>query len=246
VNERFVELHLPEGDPLGRLIRVGYEGAPVDEAPWLTVVGVTPSVRQQAVQEVDADPVVYLPLRFNPARTVYFLARTRGDIANVTTVVRENMRLVNPDLPFFSVQTLDQAMAEERWPFRVFGTMFSVLAGIGLVLSAVGLYAVTTHSVSQRIREFGIRISLGAEPRQISLLALRRVLMQLAIGVPLGLLGGFGAGFILSSLLVQTGPRDPMPLLGVTFVMVAVAILACLWPARRAARLDPVAALRIE
>ncbi|MEX1258576.1 MAG: ABC transporter permease [Gemmatimonadota bacterium] len=246
VNERFVELHFPEGDPLGRQIRVGYEGAPVAEAPWLTVVGVVPSIRQQAVQELEPDPVVYLPLRFNPARTVYFVARSRGELPAVTSLVRENMRLVNPDLPFFSVRTMDQVLVEERWEFRIFGTMFSVLAGMALVLSAVGLYSVTAHSVSQRIREFGIRISLGAEPGQISMLALRRVLVQLAIGLPLGLLGGFGAGLILRSLLVQTGPTDPLPLLAVVVVMGTVAVLACLWPARRAARLDPVAALRIE
>jgi ABC-type antimicrobial peptide transport system permease subunit len=141
---------------------------------------------------------------------------------------------------------MDQVLVEERWEFRIFGTMFSVLAGMALVLSAVGLYSVTAHSVSQRIREFGIRISLGAEPGQISMLALRRVLVQLAFGLPLGLLGGFGAGLILRSLLVQTGPTDPLPLLAVMVVMGTVAVLACLWPARRAARLDPVAALRIE
>jgi predicted permease len=246
VNERFVGVHFPEGDPLGRQIRVGYEGAPVAEAPWLTVVGVVPSIRQQAVQELEPDPVVYLPLRFNPARGVYFVARSRGELPAVTSLVRENMRLVNPDLPFFSVRTMDQVLVEERWEFRIFGTMFSVLAGMALVLSAVGLYSVTAHSVSQRIREFGIRISLGAEPGQISMLALRRVLVQLAFGLPLGLLGGFGAGLILRSLLVQTGPTDPLPLLAVMVVMGTVAVLACLWPARRAARLDPVAALRIE
>jgi hypothetical protein len=246
VNERFVEVHLSEGDPLGRQVRVGYEAAALGDAPWLTVVGIAPTVRQNDVEDPDPDPVVYLPLRFNPSRGAFLLARTRGEPAAVATAVRESMRIVNPDLPFYSVQTLEQFIAEQRWPWRVFGSMFSIFAGIALVLSAVGLYSVTAHSVSQRVREFGIRMSLGGEPRQISMLALRRVLVHLAIGLPLGLLGGLGSGLILGSLLVQTGPRDPVPLLVVVLVMSAVAMLACLWPARRAARLDPVDALRIE
>jgi hypothetical protein len=246
VNERFVALHLPEGDPMGRQVRVGFEGAPVAEAPWLTVVGVVPTIRQVAVEEPEPDPVVYLPLRMNPSRNTYLLARSRGDLAGVSATVGETMRLVEPDLAVFNVMTVDDFLAEQRWPFRVFGTLFTAFAGIALLLSAVGLYAVTAHSVLQRVREFGIRISLGAEPYQIRQLALRRVLIHLAIGLPFGVLGALGVGIILESLLVQTSPRDPVTLIGVVFVMGTVAILACIWPARRAARLDPVAALRVE
>jgi putative ABC transport system permease protein len=156
------------------------------------------------------------------------------------------MRLVNPDLPVFNVRTLEDALAEGRWAHRTFGTMFGFFAAIALILSAVGLYSVTAHSVIQRIREFAIRVSLGAEPRHISWLALRRVLIQLSIGLPLGMLGAFGVGRLLESLLVQTGPADPLTLGGVVLLMGVVAVLACLWPAARAGRVDPVTVLRVE
>jgi ABC-type antimicrobial peptide transport system permease subunit len=156
------------------------------------------------------------------------------------------MRASEPDLALDNTMTFEGQLALERWPFRVFGTLFATFAGIALVLSAVGLYSVTSHSVVQRVREFGIRSSLGAEPKAISWLALRRVLGHLAIGLPLGTAGAFGVGRLLSSLLVQTTPTDPITLGSVVAVMVLVAVLACLLPARRAARIDPVTALRID
>lgn len=249
VNQRFVDLHFADGNALGRRVRA-VPGAPPGvtppETPWLTVVGVVPNVRQRNVQEREPDPVVYAPMRQSPARVVSLMVRSTGEQAAVTTQLRETMRSVEPDVPLYDVMSMDERLAQERWPFRVFGTLFAVFAGIALILSAVGLYSVTAHSVVQRVREFGIRASLGAEPKAISWLALRRVLGHLAIGLPLGAAGAFGVGRLLASLLVQTSPSDPLTLGGVVLVMVAVAVLACLWPARRAARIDPVVALRTE
>jgi putative ABC transport system permease protein len=246
VNQRFADLYLGDGDPLGRSIRLVDNPDAGEAAPWLTVVGITPTIRQRNLEDIEPDPVVYTPLAFNPVRGAILIVRTQGDQAAATSIVRETMRAVEPDIPLYDIMTLDQRIARERWPFRVFGTMFSMFAAIALILSAVGLYSVTAHSVVQRIREFGIRVSLGAKPGQISWLALRRVLIHLAIGLPIGLAGAFAVGAILQSLLVQTSPRDPVTLVTVVLVMVMVAILACLWPARRGGRLDPVAALRVE
>ena len=96
------------------------------------------------------------------------------------------MRLVEPDLPLFDIQTMDARLAQMRWPMRVFGSMFTIFAVIALILSAVGLYAVTAYSVSQRTSEIGIRMALGAQPEQVLWLVLRRSLLQLAIGLPMG------------------------------------------------------------
>jgi putative ABC transport system permease protein len=156
------------------------------------------------------------------------------------------MRTVEPDVPLADVMSMDDRLALERWPFRVFGTLFGLFAVIALTLSAVGIYSITANSVTQRTREFGIRASLGAEPRAISWLALRRVLGYLLIAVPVGGAGAYAVGRLLQSLLVQTTPGDPLTLGAVVLVMVAVAVLASLWPARRAARIDPMVALRIE
>jgi len=246
VNQRFVELHLPDGEPLGRRVHLVPGGNAPPDSPWLTVVGVVPNLRQRDIEEIEPDPVVYSPLRQLTTRQVSLVVRADGDEAAVAVVLRDAMRAVEPDVPLFDIMSLEDRLAQERWPFRVFGTLFAVFAGIALTLSAVGLYSVTAHSVVQRVREFGIRASLGAAPQSISWLALRRVLGQLAIGLPLGAAGAFGVGQLLQSLLVQTSPRDPLTLAGVVIVMLVVALLACLWPARRAARIDPMVALRIE
>jgi putative ABC transport system permease protein len=246
VNERFVELHLPNGGALGRQLRlVSGEAAPPDQ-PWLTVVGVVPNVRQRNVEDQQDDAVVYRPLRNAPTRSIGLLVRAEGDPAAATPVVRETMRAVEPDVPLSDISTLEERVALQRWPFRVFGTLFAVFAGIALTLSAVGIYSITANSVAQRTREFGIRASLGAEPRTISWLALRRILRYLLIAVPLGAAGAYGVGRLLRSLLVQTTPADPLTLGGVVLLMVGVAVLASLWPARRAARIDPMVALRVE
>lgn len=106
--------------------------------------------------------------------------------------------------------------------------------------------AVTAYSVTQRTQEIGLRVALGAQPRQVLWLVLRRALVQLAIGLPIGIAGAYGVGRLLQSILVQTSPGDPPTLISIVVVLVTVAVLACLWPARRAARLDPMLALRYE
>ena len=129
VNQRFVDLHMRDGDPRGRTVRVTYEGASVSEAEWLTVVRVAPTIRHRVVQQREPDPVVYLPLRLNPSRGIRLAVRSRGDVAGVSALVRETLQLVEPDVPIFNIMTMDQQLAEERWPFRVFGILIHRLRG---------------------------------------------------------------------------------------------------------------------
>ncbi|HEV3139856.1 MAG TPA: FtsX-like permease family protein, partial [Vicinamibacterales bacterium] len=192
------------------------------------------------------DPVVYVPHRVDPQRFMVLIVRGQGDAANLASLVRNEMRALEPDLPLFNVQTLDETLAQRRWPFRIFGTMFGVFALIALVLSAVGLYAVTAYSVAQRTQEIGVRMALGAQAGQVLWLVMRRSLIQLAIGLPFGIAGAFGVGKVLESLLIQTSTRDPVTIGSIAALMIVVSIGACLWPARRATRLDPVTALRYE
>ena len=124
--------------------------------------------------------------------------------------------------------------------------MFAIFAGIALVLSALGLYAVTAYSVSQRTAEIGVRMALGAQATQVMWLVLKRSLVHLAVGLPIGIAGAFGVGRLLQSLLVQTSARDPITLVGIALMMIGVSLAACFWPARRATRLDPVVALRYD
>jgi len=160
--------------------------------------------------------------------------------------LREEMRALDPDMPLFNIRTMDQNLERQRWPFRVFGTMFAVFALIALLLSAVGLYAITAYSVTQRTQEIGVRMALGAQAKQVWWLIARRAIVQLAIGLAIGMPGAFGVGILLKSLLVQTSSYDPTTLISIAVLLIAVAIAACYWPARRATRLDPLVALRYE
>jgi predicted permease len=249
VNQRFVAMHFPGEDPLGRSIRLVDASPPrpdVTPALTATIVGVVPTVRQRNFQEPDPDPVAYLPYRADPQRFATLIVRAQGDPGAITTLVREEMRAIEPDLPLFGIQTMDNLLAQLRWSFRVFGGMFAIFAAIALVLSAVGLYAVTAYSVTQRTSEIGVRMALGAQPEQVLWLVLRRAIVQLAIGIPIGIAGAFGVGRLLQILLVQTSARDPMTIASIAALMIVVSIAACFWPARRATRLDPVSALRYE
>jgi len=248
VNQRFVAMHFAGEDPLGRRIRLTDSTPQVQQPPPVdaTIVGVVPTVRQRNFSEPDPDPVVFLPYRADPQRFMFLVVRGTGDPARMTSLVREEMRVIEPDIPLFRIQTMDQMLAQQRWPFRTFGSMFALFAVIALLLSAVGLYAVTAYSVTQRTAEIGVRMALGAQPKQVMWLVMRRSLIQLAIGVPIGIAGAFGVGQLLKILLVQTSSRDPLTIGSIALLMVVVSLAACLWPARRATRLDPVSALRYE
>ena len=250
VNQRFVAMHFPNEDPIGRRIRLTNDGPGAGGAPppsnVVTIVGIAPTVRQRNFQEVLPDPVVYVPLRSQSPPFATLMLRTAGDPAALTPAVREEVRAIDPDLPLFGIMTLDAALAQGRWMFQVIGTMFATFAFIALALSAVGLYAVTAYSVSQRTQEIGVRMALGAQATQVWWLILRGAIVQLAIGLTIGIAGGFGVGKLLSSILVQSASRDAVTLASIAVLLVFVSLTACFWPARRATRLDPVSALRYE
>ena len=135
---------------------------------------------------------------------------------------------------------------QDRWPFRVFGVMFAVFAVIALVLSSVGLYAVMAYSVTQRTSEIGLRMALGAQARQVEWMILRLGLIQLAVGLSLGLAGAMLVGSVMDSMLVGITPGDPITLATITTLLTIVSLAACLVPARRATQVDPLTALRAE
>jgi putative ABC transport system permease protein len=248
VNQRFATLHFAGEDPIGRRIQLTEETPTGPQTGWATIIGVSPTVRQRDRQDVEDDPVVYLPHLGNPnqGRGVTLLVRTRAEPGRIATLLRQEIGALDADIPLFNIRTMDEFLATRRWEFLVFGTMFAIFAGIALVLSAVGLYGVTAYSVTQRTQEIGVRMALGAQPQQVVWLIVRRSLVQLAFGLTAGMAGAFGVGKLLESLLVQISTRDPVTLLSIAAVMIAVSLAACFWPARRATQLDPLSALRYE
>jgi putative ABC transport system permease protein len=239
VNQRFAAVHFSNDDPIGHRIRVTNPNARGATAPWATVVGVSPTIRQDITTE--GEPVVYLPYRAQPGSVMAVLVRTTSAAGAIVPLLREEVRALDPDLPLFDIKTLDERLAFSRWPERVFGIMFAIFACIGLVMAAVGLYAVTAYSVRQRTQEIGVRMALGATAPQVWWLVLRRVMGQLAIGLILGLPGAFFVG-----QLPWMGSADPLILMSIVLAVVIVAGVASFLPARRATELDPLRALRYE
>ena len=249
VNERFAARFFPGADPLGRRIRLRLPGdAP---GPWLTVVGLGPNVRQRAF-EPDPEPVAYLPylLWTGPGsgaeQSFVLQVQTTGAPAASVPQLREAVRSADPDQPVFLVQPLTTWLRESRWSYLLFSGLLAGFAVVALVLSAVGIYSVTAYSVAQRTQEIGVRMALGADPWQVVRTVMRRALVQVGAGLALGVAGGFAAGRLIESLLVQVSPVDPATLAVVLFVLAGVTAAACVGPARRAAALDPATALRSD
>jgi predicted permease len=242
VNERFAAQLFEGADPVGHRIRL------IDnrENPWLTIVGVAPNIRQGDPQKFEADPVIYQPFRQDVPRAVALLIRTSIAPASVMTPIRAAVRDVNADQPLYNLRTYDDLLSEVSWLWRVFGTLFVIFAAIALLLSAIGLYAVTAYSVAQRTQEIGVRMALGAEKKQVSWMILRRGLVQLGIGTAIGLIGSYFAAGLLQTWLVQMSPHDPATFVSITGILLLITTVACLLPARRAMRVDPVVCLRAE
>ena len=251
VNERFAELHFPNEEAVGRSIRLLPIASNGEPAGALTIVGVVPNVRQvnprgQNADPRNSDPVVYLPHAATALPSATIVVRSDADVAAVSSALREAVGALDADLPVIGVLPLAEAFAQELSILTLFSSMFGLFATAALGLSMIGLYAITAYAVTQRTRELGVRLALGARAGHVYWVVTRRAAVQLAVGVTLGLWGALGAGQLLQGLLFGVSSRDPLTLVGVPALMAVVALVACFVPARRAMRLDPVAALRAE
>lgn len=243
VNERFAEMHFPQDDPIGHRIRVSTPTAG-SEAPWREIIGVAQNIRQRTF--ADPDPIVYLPFRSAPLTTASLLIRSHVDPATMTAALRREAMQVDPDLPLYRVMTMGQAIDKAQWNGRVSHRLIVMLTILALGLSVVGLYAVTAHAVGQRTQEIGIRMALGARPGQVRRLILSRAIAQVALGLVFGIAGTMAWGAAFSSGRIDLSFADPRVLVPLSVLLALVTFVACLVPARRATRLDPVAALRQE
>ena len=248
INERLAAQFFPGEDPLGRRVRFTERDAKPGQPSeaWRTIVGVSAPIRHGSPNDAYVNSVVYLPYRQEAPAAASLLVRSAIAPESLLEAVRREVRAEDPDQPVFGLQTVEQMMAADRWPYRVFGAVFSILAVAALVLSAVGLYAVMAYAVSRRTHEIGVRMAVGAGRGTVWWLILRRGLAQLAVGMPIGLAGAVLLGAALQRMLVDMTPADPTTLISVLAVLAAVALLACIVPAVRAMRVDPVVALRTD
>jgi putative ABC transport system permease protein len=248
INRRLAGQFLPGQDPIGKRLRF-VRGQPAPGEPpdiWRTIVGVAPDVSHGSPSDSYINAVIYIPYRESAPAAASLLFRSGLPPASIMNTARRVVQGLDADLPIVELRTIADILAEDRWVYRIFGTMFAAFAAIAVLLSAAALYAVVAHSVAQRTAEFGVRVALGANRHAIVLLVLSSGLKQLAAGTAFGLGGAFVLGDILSGMLVGVSPADPITFAAITLTLTVVSIAACMRPALRAARVDPAVALRAE
>jgi putative ABC transport system permease protein len=247
INERLASQFFPGQDPIGKRLRFGQArntGQP--PLPWCTIVGLSPSIRQGDRDNAYHNPIVYVPYRQEAPTAASLLIRTRLSTANIMNAIRSEVQAIDKDQPVLSIQTMDQILEENGWPYRVFGSLFATFSIIALALASVGLYAVMAYSVTQQTQQIGVRVALGAQRSQVSWLILKRGLAQIAIGFTLGFPGALALSRVLSGVLFEVRPNDPLTLLAITILFSIVSLAACLVPVFAAIRIDPLVALRAD
>lgn len=244
VNERFAQMFFGEQDPIGQRIAVAAPDAVEAPPNWLTIIGVSPAIRQRP--STDVDPIAYLPYRATTPSSFALLVRSRTETAALASRLRDELMAIDANLALYRMRTMAQVLRDAQWNGRVSGMLIFVLTFIAVGLSTVGLYAITAHGVSQRTREIGLRMALGARPQQVVRMIVQRALAQLAIGF----IAGIACSVMWARLFLPRRPDvpafDPQPLIVIAATLAVVAAIACFVPARRATRLDPVAAIRHE
>ena len=242
VSEALAQKVWPAEDALGKRVQLGDPAS-----PWREVVGIAANVRHSGL-DAEVTQQIYIPERQwqFADNQVALVARTSGDPVSIADEVRLAVRSVDPDQPVMRLATMDQVIARSTAQRSLALILFAAFAGIALLLAAAGIYGVLAGHVAERTREIGVRTALGATPWTIVRLVVVQGARLAVLGLGLGLAGALAFGRLLSAMLYGVGAGDPWTLVAVSAVLAAVAVAACLVPARRALRVDPVTALRAE
>jgi putative ABC transport system permease protein len=243
VSESFAKRFWPGKDALGQRINPGFRGT-----GWCSIVGIAGDVKQSGLAS-RAPLTIYLPYSQAPDFLENFMTiAVRGDAnrLDLLAAVRSQLQAVDPDIPIFNANSMEDLVTKSIAQPRLNTFLFVIFAALALVLAAVGIYGVISYSVTQRQREIGIRMALGAERRSVTLMVVREGVRLAFLGIGAGLVAGFFVSRLMASFLFDVTPSDPATFASVSILSGAVALAACYLPARRASRIDPMAALRIE
>jgi putative ABC transport system permease protein len=242
INEATAQRYWPGQDPVGQRFKLG---KPTSSNPWMTVVGVTRNVRHFGL-DADARREIFRPYSQAswPAMTV--IVKAASEPVSMVPSLRAALATIAPDQPVSRVRTMEQVVSESVGSRRFPMVLLGLFSAVALVLAAIGVYGVVNYVVSQRMREMGIRMALGARAWQVTRLVLERSLLPIGAGIVAGIAGSLAASRMLSALLYHVTPGDPAVLGTIVLILGTTAIAACLVPARRAAAVDPLVVLREE
>jgi len=255
VNERLARAFFSDGDALGRQLKLGGRA---DNRPWLTIVGVSADTRHPNRLELSETPLeIYIPLAQQsfanawPAdaaamRSVGLFARVNGDPQLLKAALQNEVWAVDREQPIHIVRTMEENVRLESFDKRAMAWLFGTFALVALSLAAIGLYGLIANFVSERTREIGIRLALGAQAENVLGFIVWRGMRLVLLGAALGLTASLALTRWLKNMLFGVGAVDPLTIIVITGLMAGIALLACWLPARRAARVDPMIALRCE
>ena len=244
LNQSLAKHFWPDGQAVGKRWRLGAE----EKAPWLTVVGVVSDLKDKGTVKAVTDCSVYYPFASGKgvSRSRTLIVRAEGDPLSLVPAIKSQLWSLEKTQPINRINTVDHLFDESLAQPRFYLFLMSVFAGVALLLAAAGIYGVISYSVSQRTQEMGIRMALGAQPGNILKLIVGHGVALTLIGVGVGIAASFALTRLMASLLFEVSATDPWTFVGVTSVLVLVALAACYLPARRATKVDPMAALRHE
>jgi len=240
INETMAKRYWPNANPIGQRIN-----ETIDERNWREIVGIVGSVQHLARGE-EPKPEMFVPLSQAPPTNLNVAVRTQVEQASFEATLRRSVTAIDANLPVFEVRTMEERLFESVAQPRFRTVLLGVFAALALLMAVVGLYAVMAVSVAQRTHELGIRIALGAQRRDVIGLVLRQGIKLVSLGIVIGLAGAWALTRVLATLLYEVKPTDPLTFVTVPVLLIAVAILACWLPARQAASVDPLTALRYE
>ena len=239
VDQTLARQYWPNENPIGKRVKSG----PIQSTnPWLTIIGVVGDVKTDSLELQEA-PHIYLSDFQAPSYNSVIYLRTAGDPGTLGDAIRPEVEAVDPNVPVYAVRTMEdviaRSMAERRFALQILG----FFAGVAVLLAAIGIYGVMAYTFSQRNHEIGIRMALGAQPRDILRMALSEGMTLVAVGLGSGLVGALILTRFLRSMLYAVSPNDPLTFAALPALLAAVALLACFVPARRATQVDPLVAL---
>lgn len=232
--------YFPGESPLGKKLILGWGGDEPKE-----IVGVFSNVRHRGLDD-QPRPEMYVPHAQFPVPDMTLMLRTSVKTESLTPALTAKVRELDAQLPVTDVRTLDEYRHDSVALPRFSTFVLLTFASLALLLSVIGLYGVISYSVTRRVSEFGVRMALGAQPRDILTMVLRQGMMRVIIGVALGIAASMGLSRLLTKLLYGISPNDPITIIGVVALLMLTAFAACLLPARRATKVDPITALRCE
>ena len=247
VNETMAKRYWSDGNPIGRRIRMGRDA----DRPWITVVGIVGDQQHNGLASMVKEKFYRPHAQFAhgggfPVRNMTLVVRTTGDPSTVAAPVAHEIAAMDRDLPIAAVRPMTEVVASAASTPRFRGTLLGLFAALALTLAAIGIYGVLAYLVGQRTREIGIRMAIGARPGAVLRLVVGHGLWWALAGVMIGLVMAVIAGRLMAGLLYHVGPADPVTFIGVPIVLTLVALVACIVPAVRAMRVNPITALRTE